>query len=248
MIQQGHGCDWFAPQKFGAASGADSASQEVRVALGSWLRSLAKPCALLAFHCVLGRRIIEVRNEASIDVPNDIAVLGGEHDGIRVKLSSPPLGSLDLSTRTIGREAARLLDGMMGGDSPGPLTKLIPPGGVYERQSTNAVAIDNPDVSAAASFILQKAKSGIKTFDVLKAVPVSRRTLEKGFKKHFNRTPAEEIRRVRVDAAAEALRSTDMQVAHVAQDSGFESSEVFIRAFGRQFGLTPTEYRKSFRS
>lgn len=246
LAGNGFECEWFGGGEPGADAAANPPHVTTTSAFRTWLQELPKPCGLLAFHSTLGRRIIDTCTEMRIDVPNDIAVLGGEHDTLSVRFSSPPQSSLDLSTRAIGRGAAALLDEVMRTGQPASKTVLVPPGGVYQRQSTNAVAVDDPEVAAAARFVFQNATSGIKVSDVLKAVAVSRRTLEQGFRRHFGRTPAEEIRRVKVYAAAEVLRGTDIPIAHVASDAGFESSEVLIRAFSRQFGVTPGEYRKRF--
>ena len=48
----------------------------------------------------------------------------------------------------------------------------------------------------------------------------------------------------RLNAAAEALRSTDDTVLAVAERTGFKNLSYFNRAFKARFGLTPREYRK----
>ncbi len=52
------------------------------------------------------------------------------------------------------------------------------------------------------------------------------------------------IRRRRLDLAAERLRHSNDRVADIAYDYGFESHDVFGRAFKRLYGITPNSYRR----
>ena len=57
-------------------------------------------------------------------------------------------------------------------------------------------------------------------------------------------TPAAHQRRVRLDRAAWLLLTTRATVLHVALETGWESHEVFTRAFRTQFRTTPSAFRK----
>jgi transcriptional regulator GlxA family with amidase domain len=57
-------------------------------------------------------------------------------------------------------------------------------------------------------------------------------------------TPAAHQRRVRLDRAAWLLLTTDATVLDIALEMGWESHEVFTRAFRAQFGTTPSAFRK----
>lgn len=63
------------------------------------------------------------------------------------------------------------------------------------------------------------------------------------FKEHTGRTPFDYIRALRLSKAALLLRDGDQAVITVALDFVFSSHEGFTRAFSRQFGLPPREYR-----
>ncbi|MEP3480675.1 MAG: AraC family transcriptional regulator [Fuerstiella sp.] len=54
---------------------------------------------------------------------------------------------------------------------------------------------------------------------------------------------AEYVRRVRLERAAIALKATSDSVTSVAFDTGYGSHEAFTRAFRRQFGVSPSEFR-----
>ena len=47
----------------------------------------------------------------------------------------------------------------------------------------------------------------------------------------------------RLSTAAESLKSTDNRIIDIALDCGFSSSEAFSRAFGKEYGCSPKNYR-----
>jgi AraC family transcriptional regulator len=57
-------------------------------------------------------------------------------------------------------------------------------------------------------------------------------------------TPKQFTLRLRIDHAAAALVSSRASILDIALECGFESHEVFCRAFRRRFGLSPSAYRK----
>lgn len=65
------------------------------------------------------------------------------------------------------------------------------------------------------------------------------------FKEIQGNTPFEYIRRRRLSKAAMELRDRDLKVVDVAMDFMFDSHEGFSRAFRRQFGMSPKEYKKN---
>ena len=64
------------------------------------------------------------------------------------------------------------------------------------------------------------------------------------FERATGRTPFAYIRALRLSRAAVALKDARKTVLSVALDFDFGSHEGFTRAFARQFGVTPSAYRK----
>lgn len=52
------------------------------------------------------------------------------------------------------------------------------------------------------------------------------------------------VRGRKLDLAAERLRNSNDKIAEIAYDYGFESHDVFGRAFKRVYGITPENYRR----
>ena len=215
--------------------------------LARWLGSLAKPIGLFTFDSFTARRVTEACRTAGIDVPGGVAVLAGEHDELVSHLTSPPLSSLDHSPEQVGRRAARLLADLLAGRAAAPVTIELPTGGVVTRRSTDTLAITDPIVAAAVRFIRERAHEGIVVADVVAHARASRRWLEQRFRTQLDRTPAEEIRRVKIERVRKLLSSGDEPLEDVAAACGFDYAEVMTRVFRRETGMTPSAYRRRFR-
>jgi LacI family transcriptional regulator len=109
------------------------------------------------------------------------------------------------------------------------------------------LAIDYESVAAAVRFIREHAQQPLQVDDVLKHVPVGRRTLERRFRKHLGWGVAEEIQRTHLTLARRLLASTDLSVQAVAIQSGFSDYRHMTRAFHRQLSSTPAAYREQAR-
>ena len=212
-----------------------------------WVVSLPKPVAVLAANDVCGMRLIDACRSAEIQVPEDVAVLGVDNDEVMCLLTSPPLASIDLNVQRIGREAALVLDRLMSGEPQSADPVWIKPLGVVPRQSTDVVALDDPDMVKAISFIRKNACREINVENVLAEVAISRATLERKFARLIGRLPKEEILRIRLDRVKRLLAQTDLTLPHIAKQTGFKTHSHMSVAFKRETGQTVGEYRQSHR-
>ena len=71
----------------------------------------------------------------------------------------------------------------------------------------------------------------------------SRSSFADRFSELVGEPPLRYLSRLRIDAAARRLRSSDDKLSAVAAEAGYESVSAFNRAFKRQVGMTPGEYR-----
>ena len=67
--------------------------------------------------------------------------------------------------------------------------------------------------------------------------------LHRTFRALISETPKQYTLRLQVQQAATRLTSTDDSILDIALAAGFNSHEVFTRAFRRYFGVTPAAYR-----
>src|SRR5262249_44688509 len=166
-------------------------------------------------------------------------------DAILCNLATPGLSSIDVNTPRIGYEAAALLERMMKGTpAPRELQKFEPVG-VVPRVSTDILAIDDHELAAALRYVREHACEGIRIGDVLRAVPLSRSTLERRFREVLGRSPKQEILRLQIERAKSLLRGSDQRVKWIAASAGFQSPKYFSDAFERAVGMRPEAFRKA---
>jgi len=212
--------------------------------LVDWLQQLPRPVAVLCWSAARGRQVTEACHYAGIRVPDEVAVLGGDYDELMSHISSPPLSTIDQPAEQIGYEAARLLEDMMRGKKPRKRPLLFPPTRIVVRHSTDTLAIDDEMVRDALRLIRFRANDGVRVSEIVRELAVARRALEQRFVRLVGRTPAAEIRRVRIEEAKRLLVDTQRSIADIGRASGFGHQDLFSRVFRRGVGLTPSQYRK----
>ncbi|MDG2381322.1 MAG: DNA-binding transcriptional regulator [Pirellulaceae bacterium] len=227
------------------AARTESQRHRRRERLLRWIRSLQTPIAVLVWNTAIGREITDICGEVGLKVPDDVAIICAEYDPLIASLASIPLSNLDQAPTRVGYEAAALLDRLMQGESAPKQPILIPPIGVVQRQSSDTAAVDDALVAEAMSFIRDNFQQPIQVVDLEKQFDVSRRMLEHRFSKSLGYTPAAEIRRNRLEYCKRMLVETDWTIAAIASQSGFNHPEVMIRAFQRELGMSPSQYRHS---
>ena len=190
------------------------------------------------------QKLLEVCRELDIAVPEEIAVLGVDNDQLLCELSDPPLSSIICNTQRTGFEAATLLDRMMNGEQIASAPVLVAPLGIQTRQSTDILAIDDPDIATALRFIREHALEGINVADVVRHVPLSRRVLESRFKKILGRSPHEELTRLKLERIKQLLTETDLSLSEIARRTGFEHDEYMCVFFRKLEGMPPGQFRQ----
>lgn len=215
--------------------------------LGEWLIKLPKPLALFACNDLRGRALIDLCRNESLRVPDEVAILAVDNDDLICELAQPQLSSVLIPWKRIGFQAAATLDKLFGSRQRGKTQRLVVgPESVIERQSTDTLAVDDPDVAAAMRFIRTHAHEPINVEDLLRHLPVARRSLEKRFREVIGRSPLEEIRKAHTERAKYLLAETDLSMPEIADKSGFSSAAWFSKAFHDMTGETPTQYRQKF--
>ncbi len=213
-------------------------------ALATWLAGLPRPLAVCTRTHLQGRAVLDACRQAGLLVPEEVAVLAGDDDPLLCAHATPPLSAIDISTRRIGLVAAALLERLMQGGMRRVKPTLVPPLGVVTRQSTDALAVPDAELAAALRQIRTRACEAIHVDDIVRGLALSRRQLERGFRDLLGRTPAQEIRRVRILRARQLLATTDIPVTHVARACGFTTAAYLATAFRQACGITPLEFRR----
>jgi LacI family transcriptional regulator len=225
----------------------DSSWKDVDLQIRNWLLGLPKPAAVLASNDIPARALAEMCRQLGISVPNDVALLGVDNDELECLLSTPPLSSIVNPGEQIGYQAAKLLDRMMSGHRLPRKAFLVPPTHVVARQSTDMIAVADPDVSAAVAFIRNHALENIGVPEVVENLGISRRGLERRFCQMLGRSVLQEIQRVRVERAKHLLVETNLLMPAVARHSGFSTPQRLAVVFRHVTGQSPIAYRRGAR-
>jgi LacI family transcriptional regulator len=213
--------------------------------VATWIQGLPKPVGLMACNDMRGQQVLDACRALSVIVPEEVAVIGVDNDEVICTLSEPPLSSVVPDTERIGYEASVLLAQMMAGGAPPENSKVfIEPTGIITRRSTEVLAMEDRQIAAVARFIREHACEGIDVSDVLRAVPLSRSTLDRRFIQIMGHSPKDEILRVRLNRAKQLLAETDFSQAFIAEKVGFEHVEYLSRIFKKRVGKTPSEFRR----
>jgi LacI family transcriptional regulator len=214
-----------------------------------WVRQLPRPVGILTWNPDIACQLIEACNVAQVQVPREIAIITADDDPMKCELSNPTITAIEIPAVRLGYEAAALLDRMMSG-KPAPESPLLiqPAGIVTIRQSSNTSMLPDRDVYLAAQYIREHAAEPVKMDDVARKLAVSRRWLERHFKRVMGHPPHEELQRCRLERAKKLLLETDLDAARVGGVSGFGSASYFNTFFRRLTGMTPLQFRQGHRA
>lgn len=231
------------PRESMSVEGLRQSTQGERV-MADWLGALDRPIGVLTHKPVVGLQLTQVCWQIGLRVPEDVAIVTVGDDPSLCELATPAMTAVTVDHERVGYEAARMLEALMSGEPLAARHLIVPPLGITERQSTDTAAVADREVAAAMRFIDTHAHERIDVNDVVEATAVSRRPLERRFQKHLGRSPAEQLRRVRLNRARELLARTNLSIDAIAHRCGLASATRLGELFGRHLKLTPTEYRR----
>ncbi len=114
----------------------------------------------------------------------------------------------------------------------------------YESEGhTTSIEKSAPLVRDIISFIGENMDADISNSTIAEKFHFNASYINRVFKKHTGTTLHEYIIGVRIDAAAEKLRSESTSVSEIAKLTGFSGAVHFTKAFKKRMGISPTEYR-----
>ncbi len=211
--------------------------------LRAWLENLPKPVALFAVNDAWAREAATICLASNLPIPEAVAILGVDNDEFICAGMTPQLASIVIPWESIGQQAASILDRIMRGREAPINPVLVPSSMVIPRQSSDIVAVADRWLNQALRFINEHACDPIKVGDVLHAVPVSRRWLERQCQLVLRRSPLEEIHRVQIIRAQQLLLTTDLRMWKIAAKVGIIEKN-FAALFKKNTGLTPLQWRR----
>lgn len=208
-----------------------------------WLEGVPKPVGLLAHGEYAAAELCFMVTQAGLEVPVDVAILGGNYKQGMCETATPPVSSFANDEATRVHVACELLARLLEGDPPPREPIMVAPPGIVERQSTNVLAVSDPVVARALRFIWDHFNEPLTVNDVAEGVAVSRGKLDRLFSRHLSRGVKTEINRKRLEMCRHLLKSTDFSMSQIAAACGFHNPEYMCEVFHKTFGVSPRDYR-----
>lgn len=105
--------------------------------------------------------------------------------------------------------------------------------------------IGDARIHAAEAIMHLHLEAPISIEDLAAQVNVSTTHLTRLFREVRQAGPGAVFRRMRMERARELLTGSCLSVKEIGEKCGFAGFNQFVRAFGREFGLSPGEFRKT---
>lgn len=102
----------------------------------------------------------------------------------------------------------------------------------------------NEYITKAESYIKINIHNKVSVTDVAAYVGIDRSHLSRLFKRDMGMSPLQYIISLKMKTAANYLKNTKITISEAAQSVGYSDIRIFSKAFKRQFGLSPSAWRK----
>jgi len=98
-------------------------------------------------------------------------------------------------------------------------------------------------LSKVLSWMETQLGSELRVADLAHRAGMSERSFHRAFRAALGTSPVDYLLAIRLRAAAEKLRSTNLRIGEIAQICGFNDSNYFSRAFRQAIGSSPRSFR-----
>lgn len=215
--------------------------------LRAWLCRLPKPAGVFCVTDKEAAQAAELCRQNGLAVPEQVALAGVNNDPVWVESASPALTSVLLPTHDIGLALARAASTRLR-TLHWPLDDviLLAPRTLFSRASTNPLAIKDPRLLAAVTFIRAREGQGIGVDDVCSAVGLNRRSMELLFRKHLGHAPYASIQAARLEKARTLIVHSTLPITEIASHCHLPIDR-FGALFRKHYGLLPLTLRREER-
>lgn len=212
--------------------------------LRAWLERLPKPAGVFAAFDDRAIQVLEACRDASLSVPNEVAVIGVDNDEQLCPRTAPPLTSVCPDHERIGALAAEKLHEMLDGRELQAVEHVeIDVKGIAVRESTSPVSTSGKLVQRALAFIRAHYAEPIGSCDVAKYLRVSRRLADLRFGEIQGESIGKAILHTRLEAVRHRLAATNDSIENIAYSCGFNKLSRLREYFKACYGVSIQEYR-----
>lgn len=210
-----------------------------------FLSGLPKPCGLFVVDDALGAVVLRAADEMGLKVPEECAVIGFGDDLRYCYASCPALSSVRMPAQEIGGRAAELVQRQFAGEELDGLEVRVPVTKLSPRESSDTLAITDPEVRKLVRWIRQHAPHDpLRVTELCERSNLSMTTIKLRFGETLGHGPKEEIKRVRLTHLLRMLRDTELPLIEIAGQMGFRSAHELSRFFQAETGERPSRFRE----
>jgi transcriptional regulator GlxA family with amidase domain len=112
----------------------------------------------------------------------------------------------------------------------------------------SAPADETSPVARVQAYVMEHIGERLSVARLASVAGMSERNFARAFVQLAQMTPHEFVERARVDAARNVLESSDTPLKTVAYECGFGTADRMRLVFTRRLGVSPNDYRASFRT
>ena len=187
---------------------------------------------------------MEACHAAGIKITYEFSILGVDNDELLCSLGSTPLSSIQINIEEGGYQTAALIEKrVLHPDTPLE-DVVLKPVKIIDRMSTATYATTDDQIQKAIQFIHRNDTKKISVEDVTSEVALSRRLLERRFKKVTGQTIYQYITDVKLKQFAQMLLDTDAQLIDIAFALGENDTKSISRRFKQIYGCSPIQWRE----
>ncbi len=103
-----------------------------------------------------------------------------------------------------------------------------------------------PKLHDISAFVLEHIDEPLSVQRIATGVGMSARTLTRWCREHMGESPAQLVRRLRIDEARRLLEETSLPLKDITARAGLGDASTLWRVFTQRLGVTPAEYRERF--
>jgi transcriptional regulator GlxA family with amidase domain len=103
-----------------------------------------------------------------------------------------------------------------------------------------------PQLRDISTFVLEHVDEPLPVARIAAGVGMSARTLTRWCREHLDESPAQLVRRLRLDEARRLLEETPLPLKDITARTGLGDASTMWRAFTQRLGVTPAAYRQRF--
>ena len=116
---------------------------------------------------------------------------------------------------------------------------------VQHMTSAFRYAAKDSRLSQALLLMEENLEDPLEVSDIAAQLDLSHRQLDRIFQDHLRTSPSAHYRSLRLLRADGLLKQSELNIGEIALGCGFQSASHLSRHFKRQFGMTPSAYRRS---